>query len=72
MPRHVSGVLKVWDAPNYKADILLDGDTGNYLSGVPVARNIPSAEMITGRAVALILWDPANTSDALVYAVWTP
>ncbi len=72
MALHLTGTLKAWDAATYKADVLLDGDTGNFLLAVPVARNIAGAEMTVGRAVALILWDPANTADALVYAVWTP
>ncbi len=72
MALHLSGTLKTWDAATYKADVLLDGDTGNFLAGVPVARNIAAAEMTAGRSVALVLWDPTNITDALVYAVWTP
>ncbi len=72
MALHLSGILKAWNASTYTADVLLDGDTGNFLAGVPVARNIATAEMTSGRSVALILWDPANIADALVYAVWTP
>ncbi len=72
MLRHSSGTLQAWNAATYKADVLLDGDTGNFLAAVPVARNIAAAEMTAGRSVALVLWDPANLADALIYAVWTP
>ena len=38
---------------------------------IAVARNIDSAELIAGRRVALLLFDPSNPDDMVVCAVWT-
>jgi hypothetical protein len=47
------------------------GSIAVWLTGVPVARNIASAELVAGRNVALLLFDPSNPNDAVVTAVWT-
>ncbi|MFC2051897.1 hypothetical protein ACFLT4_04130 [Chloroflexota bacterium] len=42
-----------------------------YLEDVTVARNLPSAEMVTGRKVAVIFSDEHNAKEAVVVAVYT-
>ncbi len=66
-----SGVLKSFNASTYTASVQLPGSLSVWLTGVPVARNIASAEMVSGRRVALVLFDDANPADAVVTAVWT-
>jgi hypothetical protein len=56
------GTLKSFDSGAYKA---------TWLQSVPVARNIPASEMVNGRSCAVLLFDPANPSDAVVVAVYT-
>jgi len=41
-----------------------------YLEGVKVARNIPSAEMIAGRWLAVLFWNASNTTEAVVIGVY--
>ena len=47
------------------------GSLATWLQNVPVARNIPTAEMVNGRSLAVLLFDPANPQDAVVVAVYT-
>ena len=46
------GVLKVWNAGPYTADVQLTGLLQLWLKGVPVARDIAGVEMVVGRRVA--------------------
>jgi hypothetical protein len=46
-------VLKSFNSGDYTATIQLAGSYKAYLEGVPVARNLPAAEMALGRKVAL-------------------
>jgi hypothetical protein len=65
------GTLRSFDAGTYRAAIEVAGSLATYLTGVPVARNIAAADMVTGRNVALLLFDPSNPNDMVVAAVWT-
>lgn len=65
------GQLKSFDSVNYKATVQIAGSLPVWLDGVPVARNIPAAEMVAGRQCALIFFDEANPSDAVLIAVYT-
>jgi len=65
------GVLRDFDAGSYTATVEVAGSIAVWLTGVPVARNIDSAELVDGRNVALLLFDPANPNDAVLAAVWT-
>jgi hypothetical protein len=38
---------------------------------VAVARNLPSAEMVTGRKLAVVFFDEHSPKDAVVVAVYT-
>ena len=64
------GVLKSFDSGAYTATLQMAGSLATWLQGVPVARNIPSAEMVAGRSCAVILFDLANPQDAVVAAVY--
>ena len=63
-------VLKTWDATDYKAAVQLVGSLTTYFDGISVARNIPSAEMVVGRYVIVVIPE-ANPKDAVVIAVFT-
>jgi hypothetical protein len=65
------GVLRAFDAGSYTATIEVAGSIATWLSGVAVARNIDPSEMIAGRRVALLLFDPSNPDDMVLCAVWT-
>ena len=64
-------ILKSFNPGNYTATIQLTGSHKACLDGVAVARNLPAAEMMLGRRVALILFDEHNAKDAVVIAVYT-
>ncbi len=65
------GILKSFSSGSYTATVQLAGSYKAYLEGVPVARNLPSAEMIAGRKVAVIFFDENNAREAVVVAVYT-
>ena len=64
-------VLKGFDAGSYTATIQIAGSHKVYLDEVTVARNLPTAEMITGRKVAVVFFDAYNAKEAVVIAVYT-
>jgi hypothetical protein len=49
------GVLKSFDAGNYKATLQMAGSDKVYLEGVAVAKNIASAAMVTGSRLAVVV-----------------
>ena len=63
-------ILKAFSSSAYTATIQIAGSARAYLEGVKVARNIASAEMVTGRYVAVIFWDKNNTADSVITAVY--
>jgi len=64
-------VLKSFNSSNYTATIQLIGSYKVYLEDITVARNLPSAEMATGRKVAVIFFDEHNPKEAVVVTVYT-
>ena len=66
----LKGSLRSFDAGAHTATIQIAGSLATWLEGVPVSRSIPGAAMVSGRACAVILFDPANPRDAVVAAVW--
>ena len=64
------GVIKGFDSGSYEATVQVAGSLSVWLEGVPVARNIPSSEMVVGRNCALIFFDETNPSDAVLVAVY--
>ena len=65
------GILKNFNSGTYKAAVQLAGSLTTYFDDISVARNIASAEMITGRHVILAIPE-SNPRDAVVIAVFTP
>ena len=65
------GVLRSFNSGNYTATVQLAGSYKVYLEDIAVARNLPVAEMITGRKVAVIFFDEHNPKEAVVVAVYT-
>ena len=63
-------VLKAWYSGAYTATIQISGSGKVYLEGIKVARNIPSAEMVIGRNLAVLFLDKSNPADAVVVAVY--
>jgi hypothetical protein len=64
------GIIKTWSSGTYTAIIQMAASGKAYLEGVSVARNIPSAEMIVGRKVAIIFWDKTNSAEAVIVGVY--
>jgi hypothetical protein len=64
-------VLKSFNSGNYTATVRLSTSYRVYLEDVAVARNLPSAEMVTGRKVAIVFFDEHNPKEAVVVAVYT-
>ena len=64
-------ILKGFNSDSYKATVQLAGSHKVYLEEVTVARNIPAAEMVTERKVAVVFFDAYNAKEAVVIAVYT-
>jgi hypothetical protein len=64
-------VLKGFSSGSYTATIQLAGSRKAYLEGVAVARNLPAAEMVLGRGVAVTFFDEHNAKEAVVIAVYS-
>ncbi len=63
-------ILKAFNSTNYTATVQLVGSSQAYLENILVARNIPTAELVTGRELAVLFFDDFRASDAVVAAVW--
>ena len=64
-------VLRSFNSGNYTATVRLASSYKVYLEDIAVARNLLSAEMITGRKVAVVFFDEHNPKEAVVVAVYT-
>ena len=65
------GVLRSFNSSNYTAIVQLIGSYKVYLEDITVARNLPTAEMVTGRKVAVMFFDEHNPKEAVAIAVYT-
>jgi len=63
--------LKSFDSGTYRATIQVSGSYKVYLENIPVARNLPAAEMAVGRKLAVIFFNEHNPKEAVVVAVYT-
>lgn len=62
--------LRAFDAATYTARLeLVSGQ--REVTGVPVSRGLPASELVAGRKVAVLFFDPVNLTDAVVVAVYT-
>ena len=64
-------VLRNFNSGNYTATVRLASSYKVYLEDIAVARNLPTAEMVTGRKVAVVFFDENNPKEAVVVAVYT-
>jgi hypothetical protein len=65
------GVLRAFDSGTYKATVELGSSIAVWLTGVPVSRDIAAGDLVTGRNVAVLFFNPSNPNDAVLMAVWT-
>ena len=65
------GVLKSFNSGAYTATVQLASSYKVYLEDVAVARNLPAAEMISGRKVAVVFFDEHHVKEAVVVGVYT-
>ncbi len=65
------GVLKSFNSGNYTATVQIASSYKVYLEDISAARNLPLAEMVAGRKVAVIFFDEHNVKEAVVVAVYT-
>jgi hypothetical protein len=64
-------VLRSFNTTEYTATVQLAGSYKVYLEDIAVARNLPTAEMTTGRKTAVLFFDEHNPKEAVVIAVYT-
>jgi hypothetical protein len=64
-------VLKSFDSGDYTATVQLAGSYKVYLEDIAVARNLPAAEMTSGRKTAVLFFDEHNPKEAVVIAVYS-
>ena len=64
------GMLKSFNSGAYTATVQLASSYKVYLEDVVVARNLPAAEMVSGRKVAVVFFDEHNAKEAVVVAVY--
>jgi hypothetical protein len=64
-------VLRSFNSADYKATVQLAGSFKVYLEDVAVARNLPAAEMTSGRKTAVLFFDEHNPKEAVVIAVYS-
>ena len=65
------GELRGFNSGNYTATVRLASSYKVYLEDIAVARNLPVAEMVTGRKVAVVFFDEHSPKEAVVVAVYT-
>jgi hypothetical protein len=64
------GELVDFDDSAYLATVRYAGSISSVVAGVPVSRAIDDAELVTGRRVAVALFDAGQPVDAMVVGVW--
>jgi hypothetical protein len=66
----VHATLSSFNSGTYLAVVQLNRSPDSLLSAVPVSRAIQAENMVAGKVVALILFDPNNSSDAMIVGVF--
>jgi hypothetical protein len=64
-------IIRSFNPTDYTATVQLAGSYKVYLEDIAVARNLPMAEMTTGRKAAVVFFDEHNPREAVVVAVYT-
>lgn len=65
------GVLKSFNSADYTATVQMTGSDKAFLEDIAVARNLPEAEMTSGRRVTVVFFDEHNAKEAVLVAVYT-
>lgn len=65
----LKGVIKSFNSGTYKASVQIVGSLAVWLEDVPVARNIPSAEVVVERECGIAFFDESNPNDAVVVSI---
>ena len=63
--------LKSFNSGSYTATVRVSSSYKVYLEDIPVARNLPPAEMVTGRKVAVLFFDEYSPGESVIVAVYT-
>ena len=69
--RMKKGELRNFNSGNYTATVRISGSYKVYLEDITVAKNLPSAEMVTGRKVAVLFFDEYSPKEAVIVAVYS-
>lgn len=64
-------ILKTFNSTDYTATVQLAGSAKAYLEDISVARNLPAAEMVAGRKLAVVFFDEHNPGETVVIAIYT-
>lgn len=64
------GTLVAFNSGAYTATVRLAGSISAVVAGVPVSRDIATTDMVTGRRVAVAVFDAGNPVDAMVVGVY--
>ncbi len=64
-------VLRSFNSTDYTATVQLAGSYKVYLEDIAVARNLPAAEMTSGRKTAILFFDEHNPKEAVVITVYS-
>ena len=61
--------LVSFSSGSYTATVRYAGSLSSVVASLPVSRGIASAELTTGRRLAVAVFDPGNPVDAMVVGV---
>ena len=61
--------IKSYDAGGHRASVQIAGSLGVWLDGVPVATDVPAADVVAGRVCSVLFLDEGNPEDAVVLEV---
>jgi hypothetical protein len=64
------GELIAFDGTARTATVRFAGSLSSVVAGVPVSRAVPSAELVTGRRVAVALFAAGDPVDSMVVGVY--
>lgn len=62
--------LVAFESGGYTATLRFAESLSAVVAGVPVSRGIDAGELVTGRRVAVALFDSGTPTEAMVVGVW--
>src|SRR3990170_314718 len=63
------GTIKSYSSSSHKASVQIAGSLAVWLDNIPVATDIPAAEVMAGRECAVLFFTDDNPDDAVVITV---